>query len=73
MNKNIMIYFLIAFFSSISGETPMNNTYFKWEQFSENFGREMASASSVFESMAQRGIKNYSLLIYDFTFISDKK
>lgn len=51
----------------------MENTYFTWNDFTENFGKEMVSAEGVYASMVKSGLKENALTAMDFTFISDKK
>lgn len=51
----------------------MTNTYFTWEKFVENFGREMRIAGEIFESMTGKGLKDNCLCSFDFTFLSDKR
>jgi tetratricopeptide (TPR) repeat protein len=51
----------------------MENTYFTWANFSRDFGKEMASAEDVFDSMTRNGLKDCTLTKMDFTFVSDKK
>lgn len=51
----------------------MENSYFTWDNFAENFGREMRIADEVFESMAGSGLKDGCLCSFDFTFQSDKR
>jgi len=51
----------------------MPNTFFTQTQFSKNFGKEMVSATSVYEQRKKSGMIDYSLGAYDFVFISDEK
>jgi tetratricopeptide (TPR) repeat protein len=51
----------------------MENSYFTWDQFVENFGREMRIAGEVFESMAGSGLKDGCLCSFDFTFQSNRR
>ena len=51
----------------------MENKYFTWSDFKENFGKEMVSAEDVFNSMVKSGLKDNCLTAFDFTFISDKE
>jgi len=51
----------------------MGNTFFTKSQFNSNFGKEMASATSVYERRKESGMNDYSLAAYDFIFISDEK
>ena len=51
----------------------MENRYFTQDQFSDNLGKEMVSASEVYEQRKKSGIKDYALATYDFVYISDSK
>jgi len=51
----------------------MENTYFTWNDFVNNFGKEMVSAEDVYEQMVKSGLIDNSLGNFDFHFISDKK
>lgn len=51
----------------------MENTFFTKPQFDANFGKEMASVTSVYEQRKKSGMDDYSLATYDFVFISDEK
>lgn len=51
----------------------MENTFFRKSQFNSNFGKEMASAASVYQQRKKSGIDDYALATYDFIFISDGK
>jgi tetratricopeptide (TPR) repeat protein len=50
----------------------MDNSYFTWDKFVENFGREMRIAGEVFESMVSKGLKDGCQCCFDFTFQSDR-
>jgi len=50
----------------------MANTFYTWEQFTENFGREMREACELFEQMSNNGCPEGALAQFDFTFESDK-
>ena len=47
--------------------------FFSWKQFSDNFGKEMASSKEVFNYMKENGLKEYSFSKFDFHFISNAK
>ena len=47
--------------------------YFSEREFNDNFGKEMVSASEVYEQRKNIGMKDYAIAIYDFVFISDVK
>ncbi len=49
----------------------MANTFHTQSDFNANFGKEMVSATSVYEQRQKSGMIEYSLAIYDFVFISD--
>ncbi len=49
----------------------MPNTFYTKSDFNTNFGKEMASAVSVYEHRQKSGMKDNSLATYDFIFISD--
>ncbi|SDE58091.1 TPR repeat-containing protein [Mucilaginibacter pineti] len=51
----------------------MKNTFFLKAQFNANFGKEMASAASVYEQRKKSDIDDYALATYDFVFISDEQ
>ena len=51
----------------------MDNTFFTWNNFTDNFGSEMSDAEDVFNAMAKSGLKDNCLTKMEFTFISDKK
>jgi tetratricopeptide (TPR) repeat protein len=51
----------------------MENSYFTWDKFVENFGREMRIAGEVFESMVGIGLRDGCLCCFDFTFQSDRR
>jgi len=47
--------------------------YFSENEFNDNFGKEMVSASEVYEQRKKIGMKDYAIATYDFVFISDDK
>ena len=51
----------------------MENNYFTWDKFVENFGGEMRIAGEVFESMTGSGLKDGCLCSFDFTFPSNRR
>jgi tetratricopeptide (TPR) repeat protein len=51
----------------------MENKFFNWDNFVDNFGKEMVSAEDVHKNMTKSGQADNCLTIMDFTFISDKK
>lgn len=50
----------------------MENRFFTRQEFNDGFGREMASATSVYERR-RKEMQEYTLATYDFVFISDSK
>lgn len=68
--KFIILALLVAL--NVNGQKNMTNTFFTWNKFTDNFGREMTVAQDVFD-MAKSGLKNNCLTKMEFTFISDKK
>ncbi|MDI3321204.1 tetratricopeptide repeat protein [Pinibacter soli] len=51
----------------------MKTRYLSQTEFNDNFGNEMADANSIYKGMIANGTKEYSLLTFDFTYISDAK
>lgn len=51
----------------------MGDKFFTWQQFADGFGKEMVSATQVYERRKNDGIKDYAFATYDFVFISDSK
>ncbi len=51
----------------------MENRFFTWDKFVDNFGKEMATAEAVYDGMAKNGLKDNCLVKMDFTFVSDSK
>lgn len=62
---------MFSFFNC--GPKKTNERYFRWEEFTKNFGKEMVSSEDVFNNMSKSGLKDNCLTKMDFTFISDKK
>ena len=80
MTRLLLILLLTNLFSSCSSQSAdkkhnnkMENRYFTQDQFSDNLGKEMVSASEVYEQRKKSGIKDYALATYDFVYISDSK
>ena len=51
----------------------MKKSFYTWDDFVSNFGKEMVSAESVYQSMLKSGLKEFSLVKFDFHFNSDKR
>ncbi|MDO3644451.1 hypothetical protein [Mucilaginibacter sp. L3T2-6] len=49
----------------------MANSFHIQSDFNANFGKEMVSSTSVYDQRRKSGMKDYSLAVYDFIFISD--
>jgi tetratricopeptide (TPR) repeat protein len=64
---------LIGLSASPSAEDKMENTYVTWDDFKNNFGREMVSAESVFENIYKHDPLEFSMRTFDFDFVSDEK
>ncbi len=56
---------------ALGGE--MENTYFKWDDFKEAFGREMNISVSIYDSMKEGGLTDYDRSSFDFQYKSDSK
>lgn len=69
----VIITGLLIITSLITFGQKMENTYFTWNKFVENFGKEMVSAEDVYSQMVKSGLIDNSLGIFDFYFISNKK
>jgi len=68
----ILIVVLLATLT-VYGQKSMDNTFITWDDFTNNFGKEMTVAEDVYDNMAKSGLKDNCLTKMDFTFISDKK
>ena len=66
-----LIYFLCAL--NTPGQKKMENNFITWDNFVDNFGKEMVSAEDVYIRMVKSGLKDYTLTNMDFTFTSNKK
>lgn len=51
----------------------MENSYFTWNEFANNYNAEVNSADTVFNNMVSNGLKPYSMIAFDFHFLSDSK
>ena len=73
-NKIATLLIVLLFLNTniVMGE-KMENSYFTWDAFVENFGREMVSAEDVFNNMTKGGLKNNSILKFDFHFLSSDR
>ena len=71
--KNLISIFLMLNFLTNWGQNKENDKFITWEQFSQNFGKEMVSAQSVFNNMKESGVSDFSLAKFDFHFVSNSK
>ena len=51
----------------------MENTFYTWNDFVGNFGKEMALAAEVYERMRNAGLKDFTYSKFDYHFVSEKK
>lgn len=70
--KNFVLLLLASIIQLTFGQ-KMENTFFTWEAFSNNFGKEMVSAKNVYNQMVKSGLTDNSLGKFDVHFISDRK
>lgn len=55
------------------GQNKNKDKFITWEQFTQNFGKEMVSAQDVFNNMQKSGVSDFSLAKFDFHFVSNSK
>ena len=60
-------------FLSSWGQNKNEDKFITWEQFTQNFGKEMVSAQDVFNNMQKSGVSDFSLAKFDFHFVSNSK
>ena len=51
----------------------MNSTFYSWDDFVANYGKEMRLAEDVYNSMKKHGLKDFTYAKFDFHFVSDEK
>ena len=52
----------------------MDITFYSWDDFASNFGKEMVSADNVYASMKKSGLKDFTYSKFDYHFVfNDKK
>jgi len=68
----LTLLFLLSAFDTM-GQNKMENKFITWDNFVENFGKEIVSAEDVYNRMVKNGLKDYTLTKMDFTFTSNKK
>jgi tetratricopeptide (TPR) repeat protein len=75
--KNTFIFFTFLFFILTSiksrGQADMNQTFFTWDDFVDNYGRTMSNAIDVAENMVKSGQQEMILLTMDFAFVSNDR
>lgn len=69
----IVVVFSMVLVGGSAMGNESENEYFTWDAFSANFGKQMASSEDVFNSMFKRGLRDFSMLKFDFHFVSNKK
>ena len=55
------------------GQNKNEDKFITWEQFTQNFGKEMVSAQDVFNKLQKSGVSDFSLTKFDFHFVSNTK
>jgi tetratricopeptide (TPR) repeat protein len=73
LKAKLVILLSILLNSTMLLGKQMENTYYTWDDFTENFGAQMASAENVFANMKEGGLKNNALLKFDVHFVTDSK
>lgn len=73
MKNNILTLIFLLITITSSAQNKMKNKFITWDNFVENFGKEMVSAEDVFNNMVKSGLKTNTLTKMDFTFVSDEK
>ena len=69
----ILMLLLISLSTNLAKGDEMKNSFFTWDDFVDDFGRQMTSAEDVFTNMTKGGLKENSLLKFDFHFISNDR
>jgi len=70
---NLLMVLFVSLNTNIVMGEQMNNSFFSWSNFVDNFGGQMVSAEDVFTNMSKGGLKKNSLLKFDFHFISNDR
>lgn len=73
MKINILILVILINTLTSCGQKKMENRFITWDNFVNNFGKEMVSAEDVHNNMVKSGLKDNCLTKMDFTFISNNK
>lgn len=71
--RNLLTIILMLKFLTSWGQNKNEEKFITWEQFAENFGKEMVSAQDVFNNMQKSGVTDFSLAKFDFHFVSNSK
>lgn len=74
MQMKTLLQILLLTFGLIGCKSQnMENTYYKWDDFVKNFGKEMVSAEEVYNRMKESDLIDYSLIVFDYHFVSDSQ
>ena len=73
MKFRILTILLLINTLTSCGQKKMENKFYTWDNFVDNFGKEMVSAEDVHKNMVKSGLKDNCFTKMDFTFISNKK
>jgi tetratricopeptide (TPR) repeat protein len=71
--KTLFIQLFAVIFSQTINAQDMKDRYFTWDEFVDNFGKEMVSASDVYTNMKKNGLVDFAYTVLDFDFESDKE
>ena len=71
--RDLIIIILMLKFLTGWGQDKNEEKFITWEQFIQNFGKEMVSAQDVFNNMEKSGVSDFSLAKFDFHFVSNSK
>lgn len=63
----------MSIMSNLTYGESMSNKYFTWDDFVDSYGGNISSAVDIYENMRGGGLKDYSLLKYDFHFLSNQR
>ena len=69
----ILVVLLVILNTNLVRGKEMKNSFFRWDDFVDDFGGQMVSAEDVFINMTKGGLKENTLLKFDFHFISNDK
>lgn len=63
----------LLFLNTISIIGQMENSYFTWDHYSENWHSELMNAIELYERIIEGNFPEFGLISLDFTFVGDKK